>query len=72
LPYIKQYPESLQLFDDWEGLTLHTLLRDEFSPIEVALTMIEKHPAALQHKYGFDYLPLLIECQQLLLVLALT
>jgi ankyrin repeat protein len=63
LTYIKQHPESLAIAHKHGLLPLHILLENKSSSIDIALMMIEKYPAALQHKDNFGDLPLLIECR---------
>jgi hypothetical protein len=65
---IELYPEALSKVDTWRYLLLHRLLWNEIklkesSCIEDALMMIEKYPAALQHRNLEGYLPLHIECK---------
>jgi hypothetical protein len=60
---IELYPEGLAMTDDDRlHLPLHVLLSNYKSTIDDALTMIEKYPAALQHRDKYGYLPLHAEC----------
>jgi hypothetical protein len=43
-------------------LPLYTLLENRSSTIDLALMMIEKYPASLQHRSVGSYLPLYVEC----------
>jgi ankyrin repeat protein len=60
---IELYPEGLAVAaEDTLHLPLHVLFWNKLSLIDDALTMIEKCPAALQHRDKYGYLPLYIEC----------
>jgi hypothetical protein len=61
---IELYPESLAHADEDEScLPLHKLLYKENSTVDQALFMMEKYPAALQHRDRTGNLPVHIECQ---------
>jgi hypothetical protein len=59
---IELYPRSLRKADRNGRLPLHSLLQNKSSSIDDALMMIEKYPAALQHRRFDLYLPIHIEC----------
>jgi hypothetical protein len=60
---IELYPEALSLqTHDHGNLPLHLLLSNKLSSIEDVLMMIDKYPAALQHRNSNGYLPLHLEC----------
>jgi ankyrin repeat protein len=61
---IELYPEALSKADYNWFLPMHTLANNAFSTIEAALMMIEKYPAALQHRNKHGNLPLHIECRK--------
>jgi len=59
---IEIYPEALAIADDSGFLPLHSSLENHGPTID-ALLMMEKYPAALQHRTSVDgYLPLHVEC----------
>jgi ankyrin repeat protein len=61
---IELYPEGLAVaIEETLYLPMHMLLSNELSTIDDALTMIEKYPAALQHRDRYGDLPLHIECK---------
>jgi hypothetical protein len=60
--YIELCPEALSRADSNQYLPLHALLMNEDSSVEDALMMIDKYPAALQHRGRFNQLPLRLEC----------
>jgi hypothetical protein len=61
---IELYPEGLAVTtEETLYLPLHLLLQNKLSTIDDALMMIEKYPAALQHRDYVNYLPLHIECK---------
>jgi hypothetical protein len=59
---IELYPESLGRMNGRKCSPLHLLLEKETSPIDLALMMIEKFPAALNHRRNDGKLPLHLEC----------
>jgi hypothetical protein len=61
LRYIDQHPESLAKADKNSCLLLHWLLLHETSSIDLTLTVIEKYPAALKHRFVCGILPIQIE-----------
>jgi ankyrin repeat protein len=61
---IEMYPEGLKVAAETGYLPLHLLVRNDLSTIDDALTMIEKYPAALQHRDIHSNLPLHIECKK--------
>jgi hypothetical protein len=63
LTCIDNHPESLAIADDHGRLPLHILLSSISSTIYIALMMMEKYPAALQHRDCIGDLPLHIECK---------
>jgi ankyrin repeat protein len=61
---IELFPEGLEVATrEIINLPLHLLLRNKLSMIDDALTMIEKYPAALQHRDNDGFLPLHYECK---------
>jgi ankyrin repeat protein len=61
---VELYSEGLAVAtENTFRLPLHFLLWDDLSMIDDALTMIEKYPAALQHRDEGGYLPLRYECE---------
>jgi ankyrin repeat protein len=62
--FIELYPESLATVDQGGCLPLHAVLKNETSTVDVALMMIEKYPAAIQHQNNEGYLSLHIECRR--------
>jgi hypothetical protein len=61
---IELYPESLGEMGEENYLPLLCLLSNMASSVEDALMMIEKHPAALQHRNELGSLPLHLECRK--------
>jgi hypothetical protein len=61
---IEQYPQALAMPNVYRNLPLHGLLWNDSSSIEVALIMIEKCPAALEHRNLDNHLPLHVECMR--------
>jgi hypothetical protein len=51
--------------DEYGNLPLHVLLQKPSSSDELAMVIIEKYPAALQHQNENGYLPIHIECEEL-------
>jgi uncharacterized membrane protein YiaA len=63
LKCIELFPEGLSVAsEETLCLPLHLLLANDLSMIDDALTMIEKYPAALQHRDKGGDLPLRYEC----------
>jgi hypothetical protein len=60
--YVEQYPQSLEVKDEYGSLPLHLLLKNRNSIVEDALMMMEKYPLALEDRDGTEELPLHIEC----------
>jgi hypothetical protein len=59
---IKEFREALAKADIERNLPLHRFLLNKSSPTHDTLLMIEKYPAALQHRNDFSQLPLHLEC----------
>jgi hypothetical protein len=65
LKYIELYPESLAQPNNEGDLPLHVLLWHEISGVDafrMSMMMIEKYPAALEHRNVFHRLPIHNEC----------
>jgi hypothetical protein len=67
LQHIDKYPQSLAELDSQKSLLLHRLLRNEMHSVELAMAMISKYPAALQHQDQYGFLPIHLYCKSAIL-----
>jgi hypothetical protein len=63
LQFIERCPKSLSKVDVEGNLPIHVLLKNAKSSVEVAVMMMEKYPAALQHQNSYGHLRLRTECK---------
>jgi hypothetical protein len=61
---IELYPESLHMPSCPGDFLLHCCQSNESSSVEVALMLMEKYPAELQHTNKYDDLPIHLECKK--------
>jgi hypothetical protein len=59
---IELYPDALTILDQRNYLFLHTILRHQYTSIDVAFMVIENYPAAMQRQDTDGNLPLHVEC----------